>query len=200
MSEFLTHQPLILASGSLGRQKLLQSLGLQFDVIPSGVDEEQVKNTLKSADFIELARALARAKALFVSENYLEHYVIAADQICTIDKQYLDKPGNHATAIKHLRLLRGKTHQQIAACCIAKAGKIIWESQEIASLTMRNLSDNAIEAYLQLDKPYQSCGAYNYEGRAKWLFQQVTGSDCTIVGLPLIPLMQAFLANNIVTL
>ena len=198
MSEFFSQQPLILASGSLGRQKLLRSLGVEFDVIPSDVNEEEIKCALKSVDFMELARHLAAAKAISVSKNHPDHFVIAADQLCVLGKHYLDKPGNHATAIKHLCLLRGKTHQQIAACCIAKSGSIIWETQEIAALTMKNLSDKVIDAYLQLDKPYQSCGAYNYEGRAKWLFERVIGSDCTIVGLPLIPLAQALENHGIV--
>lgn len=191
MSDFLIQQPLILASSSLSRQKLVESLGLQVTIIPSDVDEEQIKKQFTSRIFSDLAQTLAAAKADVVSKNYPEHFVIAADQLCIIDDQCLDKPGSHAIATEHLRLLRGKTHQQIAATCIAKGGEIVWENQKIANLSMKNLTDSTIESYLRLDKPYQSCGAYNYEGRAKWLFKEVKGSDCTILGLPLTPLMEA---------
>ena len=132
-------------------QKLLHSLDLQFEVIPSGVDEEQIKNEGHIPTFTELAKTLAAAKALFVSQNYPHHFVIAADQLCVFEGQYFDKPGTHANAINQLRKLSGKTHQQIAATCIAKAGQIIWQSQETATLTMRDISDYTIEIYLQLD-------------------------------------------------
>lgn len=199
MSNFLNQQPIILASASLARQKLLYSVGLNFEIIPADVDEEAIKQQFdRHYPFTTLARILAAAKALTVSKHYPESFVIAADQLCVIGDEYLDKPGNHEIATLHLQKLRGKTHQQIAACCIAKDETIIWETQETASLTMNNLSDNMIDAYLKCDKPYQSCGAYNYEGRAKWLFERVEGSDCTVLGLPLLPLTQALSHLDIV--
>lgn len=191
MSNFINQQPLILASASQSRMKLLRSLGLQFEAIPSSCDEESVKQQIGTGSFIELALGLACCKALEVSQRYPEHFVIGADQLCVIGDQYLDKPLTHATAVTHLRLLSGKTHQQISACCVAKAGVIVWQGHDIATLTMQPLNDSTIEAYLKLDQPYQSCGAYHYEGRAKWLFKEVQGSDSTILGLPLLQLAQA---------
>lgn len=193
MSDFLKQQPLILASGSQSRQKLLQSLGINFTVVPSQVNEDIIKQQHAFDTSNELARTLAAAKALAVSKRYPDYFVIAADQLCLIGNQCLDKPGTHAIATQHLRLLSGQTHQQLVACCIAKAGELQWESQISAYLTMRSLNDDMIENYLCLDKPYQSCGAYHYEGRAKWLFRQVEGSECTILGLPLLPLTEALL-------
>lgn len=194
MSDFISQHPLILASASQSRLKLLASLGLHFEVIPANCDEDYIKkNVDSSSSLIDMATLLACSKALEVSQRYPNHFVIAADQLCVIGDQYLDKPITHATAVAHLQLLSGKTHQQIAAICIAKGGVVIWQHHDIATLTMQELSDKTIESYLQLEQPYQSCGAYHYEGLAKWLFKEVQGSDSTILGLPLLPLTKALI-------
>ncbi|KTC74480.1 Maf-like protein [Legionella birminghamensis] len=200
MYNFPHQKPIILASGSRARQELLRSLGLDFSVVPSDCNEEEIKQLFSSNDFIELARQLAACKVRAVSQANPASYVIAADQLCVVDQQILDKPGNHETAVMHLKLLRGKQHAQISACCIAKAGEILWEGQDSAMLTLKNLDESSIENYLKHDKPYQSCGAYHYEGRAKWLFSQVIGSDSTIQGLPLIALTNALIDLGIVQL
>lgn len=188
MSNFIKQQPIILASGSSSRQALLRTLGIHFEIVHSGCDEEAIKIAFKGSSMIDLAKTLARQKALTVSQRFPKHTVIAADQLCVIGNQYLDKPGSHAIAVEHLRLLSGNTHQQIAACCIAQNGEVCRQFEETASLTMHTLDDQTIENYLRLDMPYQSCGAYHYEGQAKWLFRAVTGSEDTILGLPLNPL------------
>ncbi|WP_298622489.1 Maf family nucleotide pyrophosphatase [uncultured Legionella sp.] len=200
MFKFLQHKPLILASGSSIRLKLLDTLGLDFLVIPSNVDEDAIKKIHQSDNHLDLGFALANSKALEVSKRYPEHYVIAADQLCVIGKKILDKPLNHQTAIEHLRLLSGKKHQQIACLCIAKDDKILWYHHEIANLTLHYLSEHTIEAYLQSEKPYQSCGAYQYESKGKWLFKEVDGNEDTILGLPLLPLANALLSLGVVTI
>ncbi|CDZ77710.1 Maf-like protein YceF [Legionella massiliensis] len=203
MSEFIKQEPLILASASQTRLKLLHSLGLHFEVIPSNCDEDSIKQSVKTdspEDLRNMAALLAASKALEVSKRNPSHFVIAADQLCVIGNQYLDKPITHENAVNHLRLLSGKTHQQIAATCIAKNGAIVWQHQDIAILKMQTLSDKTIEHYLRMEKPYQSCGAYNYEGRAKWLFKDVEGSESTILGLPLLPLTQALIELQAISL
>jgi len=191
MSDFLQQKPIILASGSAIRFKLMSSLGLEFSVVPSGCDEETIKTTHSDKEAIDLGYFLAKSKALDVSRKNPDHFVIAADQLCLIGKTILDKPMNHATAVTHLRMLRGKTHQQIACLCIAKNNEILWQHHDIAYLTLRDLSDNTIEAYLKSEKPYFSCGAYQFETQGKWLFKEVKGDENTILGLPLLPLIQA---------
>jgi septum formation protein len=104
MSKFLQQQPLILASGSIIRLKLLRSLGLEFLVIPSDCDEEAIKIAHQSESILDLGFTLAKTKALDVSQRYPEHFVIAADQLCVIGSKVLDKPLNHQTAIEHLGL------------------------------------------------------------------------------------------------
>lgn len=200
MSSFIQQQPLILASGSAIRLKLMNSLGLQFLVIPSHCDEDAIKLNHHSNNVLDLGFTLAKAKALEVSKRYPEHFVIAADQLCVIGKKILDKPLNHEVAIEHLQLLSGKEHQQIACVCIARNNEILWEHHDIAVLSLRHLSKQNIEAYLQLEKPYQSCGAYQYETLGKWLFNSVKGSEDTILGLPLVALTNALIKLNAVQL
>lgn len=194
MSDFLSQNAIILASGSASRQALLKSLGINFQVVVSQCDENAIKNAYQDAPFLEMARTLACAKALPISEQFPDAFVIGADQLCIFGKGYLDKPGSHANAFKHLKLLQGQTHQQLAAICIAKAGKIIAQFEDYAQLTMHPLSDKLIEHYLSSEQPYQSCGAYHFEGQAKWLFSAVEGSESTILGLPLTPLCNHLLA------
>jgi len=191
MSRFLQQQPLILASGSAIRCKLLKSLGLEFDVVPSNCDEASIKNAFQSSDVYALGQLLAQSKALEVSHRFPNAFIIAADQLCIIGEQILDKPMTHKTAIEHLQLLSGKQHQQIACLCIAKGEQILWQYQSTANVTLLPLNSTTIENYLQKEKPYHSCGAYQFETLGKWLFQEVQGNEDTILGLPLLPLIAA---------
>ncbi len=200
MSEFIKQQPLILASGSAIRKKLLASLGLDFQVLPSQCDEEALKRQFCDTDWLKLGYLLAKEKALDVSHRFPDHYIIAADQLCLAGDRLYDKPLNHSRAVEHLKSLQGKEHQQIACLCLAKKGKLLWQSHEIATLGMRRLDEQTIEAYLRAEKPYHSCGAYQYETLGKWLFEQVQGDEDTILGLPLRPLTEALLSCHVVSL
>lgn len=191
MSKFFSQKPIILASASRSRQILLESLGLKFDVIPSNCDETSLKENMKHLSQVEMAEYLAVEKALSISRLYPDKVVIGADQLCVLNDRIFDKPGSHETAILHLRELSGKTHQQISACCLAQHGEISWQGSDIAYLTLHHLTDTTIERYLRAEQPYQSCGAYHFEGHAKWLFSNVLGSESTIQGLPLILLVNA---------
>ena len=193
MSKLLQQEPIILASSSSIRFKLLQSLGIEFSVVPSHCDEDAIKASFKSESTLDLGYALAASKALAVSLQYPEHFIIAADQLCLFEQTLLNKPLNHPTAIEHLRLLSGKEHLQIACLCIAKNNELLWQHHETAYLTLHHLSEKSIEAYLQSEKPYHSCGAYQYESQGKWLFKEVQGSEDTILGLPLLPLSNALM-------
>lgn len=135
-----------------------------------------------------------------MSKQYPNHFVIAADQLCVIDDILLDKPLNHDVATQHLQLLNGKSHQQIACLCIAQGNKILWKYHDIATLTLRDLNVKSIEDYLLAEKPYQSCGAYQYETVGKWLFEKVDGKEDTILGLPLLPLISALIEIRAVIL
>ncbi|RUR10559.1 nucleoside triphosphate pyrophosphatase [Legionella sp. km772] len=198
MSNFLHQEPLILASGSKIRSQLLETLGLAFSVVPAHCDEDVIKKAHPSNNILDLGFALARSKALTVSAAHRQKFIIAADQLCVIDDKILDKPITHKKAVEHLHLLNGRKHQQIVCLCIAHNNKIIWQHHDKAYLTVRDLSDEFIEHYLREEQPYDSCGAYHFETQGNWLFKQIEGNTETILGLPLIPLMNAFLELGIV--
>lgn len=191
MQPILHHAPLVLASGSTIRQQMLKACGLQFSVSVSGVDEAALKPTLADKPLPQQALALAAAKALAVSADQPDAYVIGADQICAIDGQILSKPGSYDRAEAQLKQLAGRTHQQHCAVVIAHHGAVVWKHTATVQLTMRPLDDAAIRAYVGADAPLSSCGSYKFEGLGRHLFTQVEGDFDTVQGLPMLPLLNA---------
>lgn len=177
--------PLILASSSPVRAMMLREAGLEFRVIPSPYDEEAEKEVVAHLSPDHQAAHLARGKALAVSANYPQAYVIGADQICAMGEQIFGKPVTFENAVNHLRHLQGGTHYQHSAACIYHQGICVWEEVETVTLTMKPLYDAAIRSYLTQDMPLNACGAYAYEKTGHTLFASVQGSASAIKGLPL---------------
>jgi len=200
MFEVLHQKAIILASASEPRKRLLRSLGLRFESIPADIDETAIKQPYSGDDLSILAQQLSNAKALKVSQNYPDAFVIGADQLCVFEQCIFGKPHTHQRAMEHLRQLQGNSHQQICAMSIAHHGSIVWQAVDIVYLWMRKLSDSVIEHYLQTEQPYQSCGAYHFEGMGKWLFEQVEGSDTSIQGLALTLLINGLIECGAVEL
>lgn len=183
------HTPLILASGSAIRQQMLREVGLNFSVIPSGVDEEALKPTLAHLPVAQKAIALAKAKALWVSERNPEALTIGADQICALGETIFDKPGSYEKAEAQLAMLAGKTHTQTNGLVIAKGSEILWEHTSIATLTVRPLTPQEIKRYVAADAPLSSCGAYKLESLGRHLFSHIDGDHDVVKGLALVPLL-----------
>lgn len=200
MFDVLRQQPLILASASAPRKRLLQSLALEFRCIAAQVDEEELKQSHQGQDFKTLSMQLASAKALAISQQFPEAFVIGADQLCVFEQSLFGKPQNPERARRHLQQLQGQEHQQICGMSIAHRGIIVWQEVDVVHLWMRPLSLTLIEHYLQTEQPYHSCGAYHFEGLAKWLFTRVEGSDSSIQGLALIPLIEGLIQCGAVEL
>lgn len=183
------HAPLILASGSTIRQQMLKAVGLHFSVVPSGLDETALKAQHAEATPPELARILARAKALSVSRHDPEAFTIGADQLCVHRGQYVSKPGSHDRAEAQLALLSGELHAQHAAVVLTRGDTVLWEYADVAQLTLRTLSPADIHAYVAADSPLSSCGSYLFEKLGRHLFAKVQGDHDVIQGLPLVPLL-----------
>jgi septum formation protein len=192
------HHPLILASGSRIRQQMLKSCGLTFSVEPSGVDEEALTPTLAHLAVPERALALAKAKALAVSQRHPKAYVIGADQMCHLNGQVFGKPGSFDKAESQLKKLSGHTHEQHCGCVIAHGGEIIWQSMSVARLSMRALTPAQIHAYVAVDAPLDSCGAYQFESLGRHLFSAVDGDHDVIKGLPLLSLLSELHARGVI--
>jgi septum formation protein len=190
-----TRFPIILASQSRARKEILERAGVPFSVEVSPVDEECVKAALHELPNHELAQKLAVAKGQPVSKANPHHLVISADQVCVVGDSIFSKPGNRERAIKQLTQLQSNTHVQYSGVAVFLRGECVWSHSEQAQLTMRELSDQEIAAYVDWDEPFHACGSYHYEAHGKHLFSQVQGSDDVIFGLALQPLLN-FLHKN----
>lgn len=192
---------LVLASASPTRRALLEAAGLEFEVMAANIDEGSIRDEMlsKGRPPGEIAQALAAAKAEEVAARPggrpddgpgAAPLIIGADQILLFEGEIFEKPADLAAARKTLERLRGKTHELISAVTGYRAGRHIWFCLESAHLTMRDFSDDFLEACLRHDEgQLSSVGAYCIEGRGAQLFSHIEGDFFTIQGLPMLPLL-----------
>ncbi len=190
---------IVLASGSASRRAMLTDAGVAFEVIRPQVDEDAVKASLK-ADGIEargLADALAELKAISVSRRQPGRIVIGSDSIVALGAHesaggaMLDKPDSRDRAAEQLRMMRGGTHRLVSAVVAARDGVPVWRHVDTAKLHVRAFSDAFVATYLDAEWPaIAGCvGCFRIEGPGVQLFSQVEGSQFTILGMPLLPLL-----------
>ena len=189
-SESLPAHKVILASNSSIRKKILEEAGITFEVIASEVDEEELKKSFSSNNFKDYCLALAKAKALDVSNKQKNAYVIGSDQICCYEDEIFSKPLTKENCFKTLSKLSGNTHYQNCGISICRDGKEIWSHYAQAALTMKLLSDLEIKDYIDKDEPFMACGAYRFESLGKNLFSSTQGDETTIQGLTLNPILK----------
>ncbi len=189
MPNFHLTVPLVLASSSEIRQKMLRDLGIPVTVINPKFDEVAAREKFRNLPVQKQSLELAKGKAMSVNKIHPGWLVIGADQICEIDDEILCKPGSAENALLQLAKLSGKSHHQHSAAVMIYRGEVIWEAVETATLTMRDLSPEDIEAYVKLDHPVHCCGAYKYEEHGKHLFADIKGRDDVILGMPLLKLL-----------
>ena len=197
MSIWLGKDPLILASQSRARQMLLKNAGIAFEAIPADIDERAVQKDSGLSAPSEIAKLLAREKALWVSSRNPGRYVVGADQTLAFGDRLFSKPAGRAEAAGQLSLLAGNGHELHSAFAVARDGKILLTDVSIAKMTMRRLDQSQIEAYLDQagEAVTTSVGGYQLEGLGVHLFERIEGDHFTILGLPLLPLL-VFLRNE----
>jgi septum formation protein len=186
--------PLILASQSRARQMLLANAGIGFESIRAGIDERMTARASGISAAGDIAALLARKKSLFVSARQSGRYVVGADQTLALGRKLYSKPVGRTNAAEQLRALAGFTHELCSAVAVARDGEILFEEVGIARMTMRRLNETEIEAYLDEagDSATSSVGAYQLEGLGVHLFERIEGDHFTILGLPLLPLLEFF--------
>ncbi len=191
MTLWRSDKPLLLASRSASRQMLLKNAGIPFEAVPADIDERGIQRESKLTTPGEVAEMLALAKALHVSDHFHLRWILGADQTLSLGDSVFSKPLGRAGAFKQLQQLAGKTHELHSALAIVRHDKPIWRSVAVARLTMRPLTDAQIEKYLDEagDKVTSSVGAYQLEGLGVHLFDKIEGDHFTILGLPLLPLL-----------
>lgn len=183
---------LVLASTSSTRIALLRNAGVDFEAMSPGVDERALETPLLAggASPTEIALALARAKAIALDVSGA--LVLGGDQVLDLDGERFVKPADRADAARQIARLAGRTHHLRTAVALASEGEIVWELVSTASLTMRPLSEAAIERYLDEAgaSALWSVGAYLLEGVGIQLFSAIDGDYFSILGLPLLPLLE----------
>jgi septum formation protein len=188
---------LILASTSPIRRAMLDAAGVVVEAVPPGVDEAGLK---ADADAKAIARVLAEAKALAVSERRSDDWVIGSDSIVTVDGRTFDKPASREEAADHLRFFSGKPMLLTSAVALARDGGIDWSVSDPATLHTRILGEDFIASYLDAEWPDVGycVGVFRMEGRGVQLFEAIEGSHFTILGMPLLPLLGALRARGLI--
>lgn len=183
---------LILASQSASRTAMLSAAGVPFTAEPAHADEAALKAAMAGARPRDLADALAELKALKVSARHPGALVLGSDSLAVLDDgSVLDKPTTREEARDHLRRMSGRHHDLVSAAVIAENGRAVWRVVDAARIVVRRLSDAFIETYLDAEWPtIAGCvGCYRIEGPGVQLFAKVSGSQFTVLGMPLLPVL-----------
>jgi septum formation protein len=190
-------QPLVLASRSASRRAMLEAAGVPFEVSLPDIDERSVEAAAGPLDPAGAALLLACEKARAVARHRPGRLVIGADQTLALGKRRFDKPPDLEAARAQLKALSGNTHQLHSAVAVIRDGKVLLDTVDTASLTMRNLSAPFLDAYFDAAGAavLDSVGAYQLEKLGIHLFERIEGDHFTILGLPLFALL-AFLRRD----
>ncbi|MSP88567.1 MAG: Maf-like protein [Alphaproteobacteria bacterium] len=184
---------LILASSSPTRLNTLRAAGLVVRAEAPGVDEDEIRRSCRAegGDAATAAAMLAKLKAVKIGRRHPDALVIGADQMLDCNGVWFEKPGDRDHARAHLMALRGRTHELISAVSVAENGQQVWHHVARARLTMRGFSDAFLDAYLDAlgSDALGTVGAYHIERLGIQLFSRIEGDHSTILGLPLLPLL-----------
>lgn len=177
---------------------MLDAAGVEHEAVPANLDEAAIKARLRDAAAI--AGKLAAAKALAVSEQRADDWVIGSDSVVDMDGRIFAKPQSRAEAAQHLRFFSGGTMRLTSAVALARGQSEEWRHVETARLHVRPLSDGFIETYLEAEWPEvgYTVGVFRLEGRGVQLFYRIEGDYFVILGMPLIPLLGALRERGII--
>lgn len=197
---WLADNPPLLASASPARRALMEAAGLPVETEAAGIDERAVAASMAGARPAAIAERLAREKAAAVAARHPDRVVIGADQVLDLDGRALSKPASLEDAAGQIAELAGRTHGLHSAVAVLASGRPDTAFLEEARLTMRKLDRDAILTYLDEigDAALRSPGGYQVEGLGIHLFERIEGEHTTILGLPMLPLLAAFRALNLI--
>jgi len=192
MPLWLAEKPLVLASRSMARQTLLKAAGIPIEVCPADVDERSLEASALSVAPGAIAVHLARAKASAVAKMRSGRLTLGADQTLALGAEHFAKPADRMAARAQLRALRGRTHELHSAIAFVKDGNVLFEHVGVARLTMRPFSDRFLDLYLDAagNAATASVGGYQMESFGIQLFEHVDGDYFTVLGLPVLPVLE----------
>jgi septum formation protein len=180
---------IILASKSGVRKKILEKNNVNCVVVPSNVDEDQVKDSLLAvgANPMLISKNLAELKSIRVSNKYPDQLVLGADSVISLNNELINKPSTRDESLKILKKLNGSTHYLITSVCISKNGAMIWNFTDQSKLKMKKLTEGQLINYLKKIKTeiLLSYGVYQIEAGGLELFDTVSGDKDSIMGLPI---------------
>ncbi len=176
---------IVLASGSPRRKELLETLGLDFSIVPAKGEEIAPED----AGPAETVMALAGAKAAEVAEGRPESLVIAADTIVWAEGKILGKPRDEADAKRMLHMLSDNTHEVYTGVALRYKEKSAVAAEK-TKVFFRRLSDAEIDGYVLTGEPMDKAGAYGIQGRAALMVRRLEGDYFNVMGLPLCRLGQ----------
>jgi septum formation protein len=197
MTLWLGAEPLVLASRSKVRRAVLEAAAIPVEIVPADIDERVV-----AADGapIDAAALLAREKALAVARTMPGRIVLGADQTLALGERQLHKPDGRPEAADQLQMLRGKSHALHSAVAVVRGSEVLFAHVATATLAMRSFSEDFLARYLDTAGAdvLASVGAYQLEGKGSHLFERVDGDYFTVLGLPLLPLLDFFRREGLV--
>ena len=180
---------IILASKSAVRKDILNKNKIECEVLPSNVNEDEVKNSLiaSGASPLLISKNLAELKSIKISTQKPDKLVLGADSVIDLNGELISKPKDREEALNILQKLNGKKHQLISSVCISKNGSMIWNYTDASSLTMKQLNLDQIKSYLKKvdDEKLYAYGVYQIEANGRSLFSKIEGDENTIMGLPI---------------
>jgi septum formation protein len=193
---FRTLQPLIMASESPRREQLLRSLGLTFEVVASGVEEEA--DPKKAPEILVCGHA--REKAQAVSDRFSESWVLSADTVVVLREKVFGKPATAGEALVMLQQLGGRSHHVYTGLCLMHGAPAFTRTEVVRTeVHFKSLSDAEIMAYVRTGEPFDKAGAYGIQGMGAFLVESIHGSYTNVVGLPLCETLKWLLEMQIIT-
>lgn len=189
----LCRESIVLASASASRHAMLEAAGVAFAAVPASIEERAIEAEMTDSVPGEIAQALAAAKAAAVSAQHPGAWVLGSDSLIEVAGVRFDKPESRANAAEHLRIFSGQVMTLHSAAALARDGRIDWVAGDFARLSVRPLSEDFISAYLEAEWPaIASCvGAFRIEGPGPQMFERIVGDQFTVLGMPLLPVLDA---------
>ncbi|WP_128891441.1 nucleoside triphosphate pyrophosphatase [Erythrobacter sp. HKB08] len=190
----------VLASKSASRRAMLDALGLAYESIPANVDERALEAEMEGAPAEEIAQALAVAKAADVARTHGDAIVLGSDSLVEVEGRRFDKPSSREDAASHLRFFSGKTIQLHSAAALMRGEQVLWVGHDRAALSVRELSEEFIAAYLDAEWPEVGycVGVFRIEALGPHLFETIRGDQFTVLGMPLLQVLEALREEGVV--
>lgn len=195
MQQAIVLKPIILASASPRRRRLLSQAGLDFSVVPSRIDE----SAIAVPEPKKCVKILAEAKARAIAAQYRKHWVIGADSIVVIDGFILNKPASVQEAEGMLSTLSSRTHRVLTGYSIQCAGQNHTHTDVcVTEVTFKRLRAEEIAWYAGTAEPYDKAGGYAIQGTGAFMVKQINGSYTNVVGLPLCEIIDHLAAAEVI--